>query len=366
MDISRTETAQLVGHRGRVNFTRVEADAHTMEKEVLTGLRSSPKRIPPKYLYDAEGSRLFDRICELPDYYLTRAETAILKQHSQTILDRIGPDLCIIEPGAGACGKGRLLLETRQVSAFVPLDISTEFLRDAALDVADSFPHVSVHAVAMDFVTGLDSLKPLLPPAAKRLIFYAGSSIGNFDPPNAAWLLGRFYDLLDKGDGLLIGYDLQKDRNLLHRAYDDSEGVTASFNLNLLARFNRELSADFDLSRFRHVAVYNEAQSRIEMHLESLAVQRVRIGTESVAFDSSERMHTENSYKYTVEGFDAMAAASGFSRLEVWTDPASYFAVGLYMKDGAGGSLSLSGKPPVRGLWKHAPAHAGNGGAKHR
>ncbi len=178
--------------------------------------------------------------------------------------------------------------------------------------MADSFPHVSVHAVAMDFLSGLHSLKPLLPPAAKRLIFYAGSSIGNFDPPDAAWLLGRFTRLLEEGDALLIGYDLQKDRNVLRRAYDDSEGVTASFNLNLLARFNRELGADFDLDRFRHVAVYNEAHSRIEMHLESLAAQRVRIGNESVSFDPFERMHTESSYKYTVEGFDAMAAAAGF------------------------------------------------------
>ncbi len=358
MDISRTETAELVGQRSRVSFTTVEADGRTMEEEVLAGLRSSPKRIPPKYLYDAEGSRLFDRICELPDYYPTRLETAILKQHSRTILDRIGPDLCIIEPGAGACGKGRLLLGTRQASAFVPLDISAEFLRSAALDVADSFPHVSVHAVAMDFITGLDGLKPLLPLAAKRLIFYAGSSIGNFDPPDAARLLGRFHRLLEEGDGLLIGYDLRKDPNVLHRAYDDPEGVTASFNLNLLARFNRELSADFDLTRFRHVAVYNEAHSRVEMHLESLAAQRVRIGNESVAFEPCERMHTENSYKYTVEGFDAMAAASGFSRLEVWTDPASYFAVGLYMKNG-GGSFSLPARPPVRGLWKRAPAACG-------
>ncbi len=362
MQFSRTETAQLVGHRSRVNFTRVGADARTMEEEVLTGLRSSPKRISPKYLYDTEGSRLFDRICELPDYYLTRTETAILKQHAQTILDRIGPDLCIIEPGAGACGKGRLLLETRRASAFVPVDISSEFLQDAALDVAETFPQVSVHAVAMDFLSGLDSLRPLLPPAAKRLIFYAGSSIGNFDPPDAAWLLGRFHALLDEGDGLLIGYDLQKDPTLLHRAYDDSEGVTASFNLNLLARFNRELSADFDLSRFRHVAVYNEAQSRMEMHLESLAKQRVRIRNASVTFDSFERMHTESSYKYTVKGFDTMAAASGFRRLEVWTDPASYFAVGLYVKDGAGRALHLSEKRRPA-CTEASPAHAGNGGA---
>jgi dimethylhistidine N-methyltransferase len=331
------ETARLGGTRCRVDFTKVEVDARTMEEEVLAGLRAVPKTISPKYLYDAEGSRLFDRICELPEYYLTRTETSILKEHGHAILDRIGPDLCIIEPGAGACGKGRLLLETDRASAFVPVDISAEYLKDAALGVADSFPDVSVHAVAMDFLAGLDSLKPLLPRAATRLIFYAGSSIGNFDPPDARRLLRQFHDLLEEGDALLIGYDLQKDHALLHRAYDDPDGITASFNLNLLARLNRELGADFDLGGFRHVARYNEAECRMEMHLESLAGQKVRIGTESVLFGPSEHMHTESSYKYTVEGFDALAARAGFRRLDVWTDPASYFAVGLYRKDAAFG-----------------------------
>ena len=162
------------------------------------GLKARPKTISPKYLYDTEGSRLFDRICELPEYYLTRAETSILREHAGAMLARVGPELCIIEPGAGACGKGRLLLETRQASMFVPIDISGKYLQGAALGVADSFPHVSVHAVAMDFLDGLDNLEPLLPRAGRRLIFYAGSSIGNFDPPDARRLLTQFSGVLKK------------------------------------------------------------------------------------------------------------------------------------------------------------------------
>ncbi len=334
MELSQTEKGQLIGQRSRVDFIKVGTNAQAMKAEVLAGLKSSPKRIAPKYLYDEEGSRIFDRICALPEYYLTRVETAILKAHAPSMLEEVGGDLCIIEPGAGTCEKGQLLLETERASAFVPVDISTEFLQDAALNVADRFPHVSVRAVAMDFLTDLNNLKALLPPAARRLVFFAGSSIGNFDPPDAAVLLRQFHRLLDEGDGLLVGYDLQKDRNLLRRAYDDAEGVTASFNLNLLARFNRELGADFDLERFRHVAIYNEARSRIEMHLESLGSQRVTVGGEAIAFSPRERVHTESSYKYTVDAFHGLAGTAGFRPLHVWTDPASYFAVGLYLRDG--------------------------------
>ena len=327
-------SARVDRHRGQAHFTNLEVGGPAMEEEVLKGLRSTPKTVSPKYLYDAEGSRLFDLICNLPEYYLTRAEITILKKNADAILERFGPGLCIIEPGAGACCKGRLLLETSRVSAFVPIDISTQHLLDAAVSLAESFPRVSVHAVAMDFIGGLSRIESLLPPAGRRLILYAGSSIGNFDPPDARLLLARFRELLGQGDGLLIGYDLQKDREVIRRAYDDGEGVTASFNLNLLARLNRELSADFDLDRFRHVALYNKAEDRVEMHLESLARQRVRIAEESVFFDLSERLHTESSYKYTVDSFTALAAEAGLRLLDVWKDAASYFAVGLYAKDG--------------------------------
>jgi dimethylhistidine N-methyltransferase len=184
----------------------------------------------------------------------------------------------------------------------------------------------------MDFLAALNSLKPLLPNAGRRIIFYAGSSIGNFDPRDACRLLGQFGELQREGDALLIGYDLRKDPDILRRAYNDSEGITAAFNLNLLARFNRELGADFDLNAFRHVAIYNEDLSRIEMHLESVTGQEVKIAKERIFFDALDRIHTENSYKYSVAEFDAMAAGAGFDPAEIWVDPSAYFAVGLYVK----------------------------------
>ena len=332
MEARQLPTTPWADPCSRANFmlTQVDGDSRTMEEEVIAGLKTIPKTISPKYFYDEEGSRLFDRICELPEYYATRTETSILERHGGAILDRLGGDLCIIEIGAGACHKGRLLLETGKVSSFIPVDISTEYLRGQALEVARSFPDVSVHAVGMDFLVSLGSLAPLLPEHGRRVIFYAGSSIGNFDPPNACRLLRQFHGLLRKDDALLIGYDLKKEPTLLHRAYNDSEGVTAAFNLNLLARFNRELGADFDVRAFRHVARYDEALGRVEMHLESLSAQEVRIADARVPFERFERTHTESSYKYTRDEFDAMIAGAGFDAAGVWTDPAAYFAVGLY------------------------------------
>ena len=199
-------------------LTQVGVDSRTMEEEVIAGFKSIPKTISPKYFYDEEGSRLFDQICELPEYYPTRTETSILGRHASAMLGRLGRDLCVIELGAGACHKGRLLLETGKVSSFIPVDISTEYLQGQAFRVARSFPDVSVHAVGMDFLVSLDSLESLLPESGKRLIFFAGSSIGNFDPPDAHRLLRQFHELLRKDDALLIGYDLKKDPNLLHQA----------------------------------------------------------------------------------------------------------------------------------------------------
>ena len=334
MEASQLQTTQWAGPRSAANFmlTQVDVDSRSMEDEVIAGLKSIPKTISPKYFYDEEGSRLFDQICELPEYYPTRTETSILQRHAGAILDRLGRDLCIIELGAGACHKGRLLLETGKVSSFIPVDISTEYLRSQALRVARSFPDVSVHAVGMDFIVSLDSLESLLPQVERRLIFYAGSSIGNFDPPDAHRLLSQFHELLRKDDALLIGYDLKKNPDLLQRAYNDSEGVTAAFNLNLLTRFNRELKADFDVSAFRHAALYDNSLGRVEMHLESLIAQEVTIADERVPFDRFERTHTESSYKYSVDEFDAMAARAGFDSAGVWMDPAAYFAVGLYVR----------------------------------
>ena len=334
MEATQLQTTQWAGPHRRANFmlTQVDVDSRTMEEDVIAGLRSIPKTISPKYFYDEKGSLLFDQICELPEYYPTRAETSILERHAGAIVDQLGRDLCIIELGAGACHKGKLLLETGKVSSFIAVDISTEYLRSQALKVARSFPDVSVHAVGMDFLVSLGSLEALIPEVGRRVIFYAGSSIGNFDPPDARRLLRQFHELLRNDDALLIGYDLKKNPDLLRRAYNDSEGVTAAFNLNLLARFNRELGADFDVGAFRHIARYDEALSRVEMHLESLSAQEVKIANERIPFDRFEWTHTESSYKYSRDEFDAMAAGAGFDSVGVWMDPAAYFAVGLYAR----------------------------------
>ncbi len=316
------------------NFLLTEVDGRTPAAfgEAIDGLKQRPKRIPCKYFYDSEGSRLFDLICELPEYYLTRTETSILDRNIDSILGRIGGDICLIEPGAGSCIKARLLFESGNVSSFIPLDVSTDHLRKAALKAARDFPRLFVHALAMDFTADTGSIGPLLPDSSRRVIFYPGSSIGNFDPPAARRLLSGFSGLLRTGDMLLIGYDLVKDPAVLQPAYDDPRGITAAFNLNLLARLNRELGADFDLDSFRHIAFYNEEFDRIEMHLESRIAQDVRISGETVRFDSCERIHTENSYKYSIAGFDSLAARAGFDPAATWTDPAQYFAVGLYKK----------------------------------
>lgn len=320
--------------RSRANFLLTELDDCSAAAfgEVIEGLKSRPKRIPCKYFYDSEGSRLFDLICGLPEYYLTRTETAILQRHIGAILGRMGSDLCIIEPGAGSCLKARLLFENGNVSSFIPLDVSTEYLRKAAMKAAEDFPEVFVHAVSMDFTAGMDRIEPFLPDSGRRVVFYPGSSIGNFDPRAARRILVKFSGLLREGDMLLIGYDLVKDPAVLKLAYDDTRGITARFNLNLLARLNREMGANFDLGTFRHIASYNKAHARIEMHLESRIAQEARISGHTIRFDRLERIHTENSHKYSISGFDLMAAGAGFEPAGTWTDKAQYFAVGLYEK----------------------------------
>jgi dimethylhistidine N-methyltransferase len=303
-----------------------------MAREVLEGLRSTPKTISPKYLYDEKGSALFEQICETPEYYLFRTEMAILTRHVDEILSRTGGDLCLIEPGAGACRKARLMLGTGAVSTFVPVDISSRHLIDAATGVALAFPEVSVNAVAMDFLAELAQLRKALPGNGTRLIFYPGSSIGNFEPAATFRLLAEFADLLEEEGMLLIGYDLQKHPHFLERAYNDAAGVTSAFNLNLLTRLNRELGADFDVTAFRHIAFYNDSRGRIEMHLESLVPQKVRVAGETIGFRARERIHTENSYKHTIPGFDGMARSAGLEPIGLWTDEDAFFAVALYRR----------------------------------
>jgi dimethylhistidine N-methyltransferase len=295
--------------------------------EVLAGLRRRPRAIPPKFFYDARGSRLFDAITQTPEYYPTRTEIAILRDHAAEIATRVGTGSLLVEPGSGSCAKVRLLLEGLRPCAYVPMDISRDHLWVAAEQVAAEFPWLEVHAACTDFTRRM--AVPDSAPEGPRVAFFPGSSIGNFDPDAAAGFLALVADLVGPGGWLLIGVDLKKAAAILDAAYDDAEGVTAAFNLNLLTRINRELQADFELGGWRHRAFYNAALGRVEMHLVSTLAQRVRIAGEPFDFAAGETIHTENSYKYAIPDFQALARRAGFAPEAVWTDPADLFSVHL-------------------------------------
>ena len=294
-------------------------------RDLLAALATRPHAISPKYFYDAEGSRLFDRICELPEYYPTRTEIAILQRHAAEIAALAGPGVDIVEFGAGSLRKVRLLLQAFEAPArYLPIDISGDYLRDAAAILRREFKTLAVQPVVADYTQAL-----ALPPEAgggRRIGFFPGSTLGNFTPDEALAFLKRAAGVL-RGGALLLGADLVKDPRLLHAAYNDAQGVTAAFNLNLLARANRELGANFELARFAHYAFYNPPLQRIEMHLVSREAQSVALCGQHFALAHGESLHTENSCKFTVEGLRALAARAGFRPGPVWTDPDRLFSV---------------------------------------
>ncbi len=313
---------------------RSEHGADSFGHALRDGLRSEPRRVEPKYFYDLQGSALFDRICELPEYYPTRTEFAILRQHAGEMAAHIGPQAELIEFGAGSLQKIRLLLSALQRPArFVPIDISAEHLHAESQRLADEHPGLVVLPLAGDFSADL-ALPPPAPGSARRVGFFPGSSIGNFAPADALLFLRRCANWL-AGGGLLVGVDLVKHPALLHAAYNDSQGVTAAFNLNLLARANRELGANFNLSAFHHHAFYEPKQQRIEMHLVSGRDQCAQINGERFEFADGQTLHTENSYKYTVTGFQALARAAGLLPQAVWTDAQRLFSVHWLVAPGA-------------------------------
>lgn len=295
------------------------------KEEVLQGLRRSPKHIPPKFFYDKRGSQLFDAICELPEYYPTRTEISILKDHAIEIARTLGKNRLLIELGSGSSHKVRLLLEALRPTIYMPLDISKEHLLASAKTLAADYPWMKVHALCVDYSQGFRLPSGL--PDTKKIVFFPGSSIGNFEPSTALDFLRNLARLLQPEEGLLIGVDLKKDPAILNRAYNDSQNITAQFNLNLLRRINRELRADFALHRFHHRAFYNEAEGRIEMHLVSDSRQQVMVAGERFHFEPQESIHSENSYKYSIEEFQSLAQGAGFQAVKAWTDPRRLFSV---------------------------------------
>jgi dimethylhistidine N-methyltransferase len=302
-----------------VRARRTIESATPFAADIIAGLSAKPKHLPPKYFYDLAGSALFERITRLPEYYPTRSELELLKQHAPAITSLFPPACALVEFGAGASTKARILLRAAtSVEAYVPIDISGDFLQQDAAYLRRDLPHLAIHPVVADFTTMLE------PPAEiasrPRAGFFPGSTIGNFEPHEAAGFLRRTGAILGAGAVFVVGVDLAKAPDILYRAYNDAEGVTAKFNLNLLARINRELGANFDLEAFEHHAFYNAERGRIEMHLASTKRQRVRVGDTAFEFRAGETIHTENSYKYSIESFQALAHGSGWSPIMAWTD----------------------------------------------
>lgn len=294
--------------------------------EALAGLRAAPKRLPFKLFYDEAGVALFEAICGTPEYDLRRNETALLRRHAAAIAGAVGPRACVVEPGAGDCEKIELLLDALGPAAYAPLDIAAAPLRHAVQRLAARHPGLNVTACAMDFIADLERIEPLLP-GGRRVFFYPGSSVGNFTPGEAVALLTRFRRLAGAEGGLLIGFDCKKHPDRITRAYNDAQGLTARFNLNLLAHANRVLDGDFVLDGFAHHAFYAPVEGRIEMHLVSLQSQSVRVAGESIRFARGETLHTENSYKYLPEEFSALAGKAGWTPAGEWLADEAAFAL---------------------------------------
>lgn len=314
---SATPTARMIDMR---------PDVGNFREDVVRGLLATAKNIPPKYFYDERGSALFDQITRQPEYYPTRTEIAILEERAEEAAALLGRRWELIELGSGSSRKVRIILDAATgVGAYVPIEISREALRAASNQIARAYPHIRVIAVCADYTQPLALARQ--DPLARRVVFFPGSTIGNFEPAQAITFMKNVRKSLRRGDLFIVGADLQKAPSVLHAAYNDAAGVTARFNINLLDRMNRELGATFDPRQFEHVAFYDARQGRIEMHLRSLREQTVRVGGIEVSFRRTETIHTENSYKYTRDGFNAMVEEAGFRARDVWTDEGKLFSV---------------------------------------
>jgi dimethylhistidine N-methyltransferase len=302
-------------------------DVEQLRRQVLHGLHRPQKELPCKLFYDERGSQLFEAICELEEYYLTRTEIAIMQAHISEVAALLGRGCVLIEYGSGSSQKTRILLDALQdLVAYIPVDISETYLQHSAANLAAAYPGLAVLPVWADYTYPF-TLPPLNRPEARKVAYFPGSTIGNFYPDEAIAFMQRIAQTTGHNGALLIGVDLKKDPDALHRAYNDHAGVTAAFNLNILARLNREFGADFQLDQFAHYAFYNDLEGRIEMHLISQQAQTVHIGEQTIPFKAGETILTEVSYKYTLGEFQHLAAQAGFSVGRAWTDAGCQFSV---------------------------------------
>lgn len=293
--------------------------------EVISGLTIENKYLPSKYFYDKKGSALFEQICKLDEYYPTDSEVSIMESKIEEIADVIESHVQLIELGSGSSMKTRILLENcTDLAMYVPVDISGAFLQKVAKKLSDDYPDLTIHPVAADYTTPFKIPESKI--VKKKVVYFPGSTIGNFTSQRASAFLNTVGENLTPGDGLLVGVDQKKDVGILEAAYNDSKGITAEFNKNILTRINREAGANFDLEQFRHRAFYNAAEGRVEMHLESLTAHDVQINGTRISFEEGETIHTENSHKYTVDEFEKIAG-DNFRRVKTWTDERDYFSV---------------------------------------
>jgi dimethylhistidine N-methyltransferase len=314
----------------RATFHDFAPQPESFRDAVLDGLSQRHKEIPCRWLYDEHGSELFEAICETPEYYPTRTETAILADCAGEIASLMGPQCQLVEFGSGSSRKVRLLLSAfERPSSYVAIEISREALQQAADDVAAQFPAIDVRAVCADYMEPLDLAEIPEPQQGRRLGFFPGSTIGNLDRPGAVQFLRRCREVVGPNGAMLVGVDLKKDARLLHAAYNDADGITASFTMNLLTRMNRELDADFDLTKFIHDASYNPVEGKVEIFIRSLADQVVTVAGERFHFRRGEGIHTEDSCKYSIEEFQALASRAGFAPRRAWTDVNELFSIHL-------------------------------------
>lgn len=299
-----------------------------LRDEILAGLLQPDKSINPKFFYDEYGSGLFEKITALPEYYPTRTELSLLEDHKTEIADTIGYGHVLIEPGAGSCNKARILLWALGPACYVPIDISRDFLFSAAEKLREEFPDIEILPLADDMRAEVELPTHLreLP----RTVFYPGSTIGNYNPADALSFLTHIREMIGDNGGLLIGVDLEKSSDVLNDAYNDSQGLTAQFNLNILTHINRLCDADFDLSKFEHIAFYNEPAGRIEMHLAATTDHSVAIAGQSIQFLAGERIHTEYSYKYSLGSFATLAEKAGLRPVKNWVDKEQLFSLQYY------------------------------------
>ncbi len=317
-----------------VDFLDLQPKQTNLLKEVLVGLSKVQKTIPPKFLYDDKGSNIFEKNCDLPEYYPTRAETEIFKTHSLQMAKMIGEGSLIIEPGSGSGEKVRYLLrQLESPSGYVPIEISKQILLRMTQELTLEFPNLRVLPICADFSQALDLPLSVESQKGMKVIFFPGSIIGNQNPSEAIELLRKFGKIIGPNGGLIIGVDLKKKKEAFKLAYDDPQGITSDFNLNLLERLNREVGASFDSKKFRHEAFYNEQLGRVEMHLKSIIPQIVRVNQTVFRFREGETIHTENSYKYSVDEFCELCAKAKLKIIKHWKDSKNLFCVYYFERE---------------------------------